>query len=78
MVEFDLTALIELSQLLLKKKIKKMVKAGIDESVAFDVLSAIPSPKILVKSQYYHIRNMFSILYEHAKTKEINFGNNTL
>lgn len=72
-VEFDLTDLIELSQTILKKKMKKMIKAGIDENVAFDVLSAVPSPKILGKSQYFHIRALFTIIYEHAKTKEINF-----
>lgn len=71
--EFDLDDLIEISKLLLKKKIKKMTKAGIPETVAFDVLSVIPSSKILVKSQYYHIRQFFGVLYEHAKSKEINF-----
>jgi hypothetical protein len=72
-VEFDLTDLVDLSHIILKKKIKKMTKAGIDENVAFDVLSVIPSPKILSKSQYFHIRSLFNVLYEHAKTKEINF-----
>lgn len=70
---FNVQDLKELSELILKKKLKKMDKEGIDEVVAFDVLSVIPNPTILRKSQYYHIRNMFMVLYEHAKTKEINF-----
>lgn len=73
-VEYDLDDLIEISKLILKKKIKKMKKSGIPEDVAFDVLSVIPTSKILTKSQYYHIRQFFGVIYEHAKTKEINFG----
>ena len=72
-VEFDLNDLIELSQMILKKKIKKMTKNGIDETVAFDVLSIIPDPEILKKSQYFHIRSLFTVIYEHAKTKDIDF-----
>lgn len=72
-IEFDLKDLVELSHIILKKKIKKLTKLGIDESVAFDVLSVIPTPKILTKSQAYHIRSLFTVLYNHAKTKEINF-----
>ena len=71
--EYDVSDLVELSQLILKKKIKKMVKAGIDKDVAFDVLSTIPTPNILKKSQYFHIRALFTVLYEHAKTMDINF-----
>lgn len=72
-VTFDLSDLIELSKLILKKKIKKMVKSGIDENLAFDVLSIIPTPSILSKSPYYHVRMLFSTLYEHSKTKSIDF-----
>lgn len=70
---FNVQDLKELSEIILKKKLKKMSKEGIDETVAFDVLSVIPNPTILRKSQYYHIRNLFMVLYEHAKTKDINF-----
>lgn len=72
-VEIDLSDLLEISQIILKKKIKKMKKAGVDEAVAFDILSTIPDAKILQKSQYFHIRALFTVLYEHAKDKEINF-----
>ena len=72
--EYDLDDLIELSELILKKKLKKMSKEHIDEKVAFDALSIIPTPIILKKSQAYHIRSLFNVLYEHAKRVEIDFG----
>lgn len=70
---FDVDDLVQVSRDILKKKIKKLTKAGVDEAVAFDVLSVIPDTKILAKSQKYHIRRFFTVLYEHAKTKEIKF-----
>lgn len=70
---FDVDDLVQVSRDILKKKIKKLTKAGVDEAVAFDVLSVIPTTKILAKSQQYHIRRFFTVLYEHAKTKEIKF-----
>lgn len=70
---YDLTDLKELAKLILKKKIKKAVKAGIDENVAFDVLSVIPSTDILKKSQQYHIRRFYQVIYQHAIDKEIKF-----
>lgn len=72
-VEFDLSDLVEISGLILEPKIKKLKKAGIEEGLAFDILSAIPTPEILKKSPYFHIRTLFTILYEHAKTKDIDF-----
>lgn len=72
-VEYDLDDLIEISRMLLKKKIKKLNKSGIDDNVAFDILSIIPTTKILAKGQQFHIRKLFSVLYEHAKTKDIDF-----
>ena len=70
---FDLDDLVGISREILKKKIKKMKKNGIDDALAFDLLSVIPTTKILMKSQQYHIRRFFTVLYEHATTKEINF-----
>lgn len=72
-VEFDLEDLVEISQLILKKKMKKMVKEGIPENIAFDVLSTIPDPAILKRSQYFHIRSLFTVMYEHAKKTKVNF-----
>ena len=71
--EFDMTDLIELSRYILKKKIKKFDKAGIDKDMAFDILSIIPNTDILKRSQYFRIRSLFNVLYEHAKTKIVNF-----
>lgn len=73
-VEYDLNDLVEVSHLILKKKIKKLTKSGIDENLAFDVLSTIPTPRILAKSQYHHIRQFLTVLYEHAKSKDIDFS----
>lgn len=74
-VAFDVNDLMELSQLILKKKIKKMRNAGIDEDVAFDALSVIPHKSVLKDKQInYRMRILMSVLYEHAKTKEIDFG----
>lgn len=72
-VIIDLEDLVNLSKLILKKKIKKLTKLGIDENVAFDILSIIPDTDILKKSQHFHIRQLFNVLYEHAKTHNLNF-----
>lgn len=72
---YDLSDLTELTQLILEKKIKKMKKAGIDEDVAFDALCIIPTDKVLEDKQInYRLRVLMSALYEHAKTKDIDFG----
>lgn len=74
-VSYDMSDLMELSQLILKKKIKKMKNAEIDEDVAFDALSVIPHKSVLKDKQInYRMRILMSVLYEHAKTKEIDFG----
>lgn len=72
-VTIDLTDVMNLSKLILKKKIKKMKKAGIDEDLAFEVLSILPSVEVLKKSQAFHIRSLFTELYGQAKTKTIDF-----
>lgn len=72
---YDMNDLMELSQLILKKKIKKMKNAGIDEDVAFDALSIMPHKSALKEKQInYRMRILMAVLYEHAKTKEIDFG----
>ena len=63
----------DLSKLILKKKIKKLEKAGFDEALAFDVLSVVPHNKILEKGAPFHLRRLFHVLYEHANTKDIDF-----
>lgn len=71
--EVDASALYELSSIILKKKIKKCVKKGIDESVAFDCLSVIPSSSALKFSPFYRVKTLFAIMYTHAKDKNIAF-----
>lgn len=68
--EFDLSDVIELSSIINKKKMKKLKKGGVPETVAFDILSVIPTSKALEKSQTYRIRTLCRVLYEHAKNEE--------
>ena len=49
---------------------KKLKKAGVPETVAFDALSVIPTSRALEKSQTYRIRTLFRVLYEHAKNED--------
>lgn len=69
---YDMSDVIDLSSIINKKKLKKMKKSGVPESVAFDCLSVIPTSRVLEKSQVYRIRTLFRVLYEHAKTEDIN------
>lgn len=72
---YDLSDIIELAQLILKKPLKKLKKEGIDEDVAFDALCVIPCDKALEDNQItYRLRILMNVLYEHAKTKEIDFA----
>lgn len=66
--------LVDLQTKLLKKRMKKMKKAGVPDSIAFDVLCALPKPTLLERSGGYWMRQVFNVLYEHAKTtKDIPF-----
>ena len=72
---YDVEDLIELSKLSRQKKIKKKENEGIDEDVAFQCLSVIPCDKVLEDKQVnYRLRVLMNVLYELAKTKEIEFG----
>lgn len=70
---FDLADLVELSKVIIKKKLKKLTKNGVPEALAFDVLSIIPCAVVLKFSRGYHVRKLFGVLYEHAKTETIPF-----
>lgn len=63
---YDGTDLIELSTLILKKRRKKLLEKGVDEKLAFDLLSVIPTDKIMKKSAQYRIRTMLNIMYNYA------------
>lgn len=74
-IEYDISDIVDLSKLILKKKLKKMKKDGVDEDVAFECLSVIPCEKVLEDKQInYKLRILMSVLYEQAKTHEIDFG----
>lgn len=68
---YDLTDLVELSLLILKKKIKKMKKAGIDAKLAFDIASIIPTEDVLKYSYVFRVKSFYDCLYEHSKTEAI-------
>ena len=70
----DVSDLVELSQIILKKKLKKFEKEGIDAALAFDSLSVIPKDSVLESSQNYRIHMFMDTLYEHAKSKTVPFA----
>lgn len=70
----DVTDLVELSQLIMKKKLKKFEKEGVDAALAFDALSVIPKDDALTSSQNYRIHMLMDTLYDHAKSKTVPFA----
>lgn len=70
----DVSDLVELSQLIMKKKLKKFEKEGVDTALAFDILSVIPKDDVLTSSQNYRIHMLMDTLYEHAKSKTVPFA----
>ena len=71
---YNMSDLAELSVLILKKKLKKMKKAGIDTKLSFDVLSIIPTDDVLSTSQIYRIHTFYECLYEHAKKEDVPYA----
>lgn len=69
----DMSDMIELSKMILKKRLKKAEKAGIDPSIAFDLLSIIPTDESMKISQNYRVHMLYECMYEHSKTKEVPF-----
>lgn len=63
--------LVDLAYRLNKKKLKKMEKKGIDKQLAFDCLCILPTPELIGKGRNYRIKQVFQIIYEHAKEKSI-------
>lgn len=75
-ITYDGSDLVLLSRVILKKKMKKMKKKGIDERLAFDVLSIIPDKKVMelyASSRIYRLKSLLFCMYTHAKTKEVPF-----
>lgn len=71
---YDMSDLVKLSNIILKKRLKKLEKAGVPTDIAFDILSLIPAKSVIKISQTYRISQFFQILYEHAKKEEIPFS----
>lgn len=67
---FDLSDLINLSNKILRKKMKKLEKHGISKELAFDCLSVVPTSKVLEKGMY-RMRLLMNVIYTHAKTEDI-------
>lgn len=63
----------ELLKMILKKKLKKFIKAGINEDVAVDILSTIPCEESLNYSQFFRIKSFFDCIYEHVKSNAVPF-----
>lgn len=71
---YSVDDIVELSGLILKKKIKKMKKDGVDVRIAFDALSCIPCEDAFKYSQGYRVSSFFTALYERAKNDPIPFA----
>lgn len=71
---FDLSGLVGLSKIIIKKKMKKMVKAGVPADLAFDVLSILPTNRLLGQHQMYRLKQLMQVLYTYSKTVDIDFG----
>ena len=74
----DIDDMIELSKMVLEKKIKKAKKVGIDEATAFSVLSILPDTSILdihndnrCNKKFYFYRKLINCLYSLAKDKPL-------
>jgi len=70
---YDLSDLINLSNMILRKKMKKLDKAGVSKELAFDCLSVVPTNKVLERG-IYRMRQLMQVLYAHAKTEDIDFA----
>ena len=72
-VEKSTDDLYKLIKVIMKKKLKKFKKAGIDDDLALDMVSIIPTCDILSFNQRFYLRMFFNYVYEHAKTKTVDF-----
>jgi hypothetical protein len=72
---YDTSDLYELAESILSKKLKKLVKKGINENLAFDLLCVVPDRDAMKKfSPFFRVRTIFEILYNHASTEEVDFA----
>lgn len=71
--DFDLSDIVELSNILLKKKMKKLKKEGISDELAFDCLSVIPTTDIINDRNRFRLRQMMNVLYNYADRVDVDF-----
>lgn len=70
---YDSSDLYNLAELILKKKLKKFAKKGIEENLAFDVLCVIPCKDAMKYSPYFRIKSIFDLMYQHAAKSSVPF-----
>lgn len=57
-----------------KKRIKKAVKKGIPEAVAFDILTVMPVKSAAQYSAFFKVKELFDILYLYSEKEPLPFG----
>ena len=70
---YDSSDLFNLSELILKKKLKKLEKKGIEANLAFDLLSVVPTTDAMKYSPYFRIKTVFDLMYQHAAKEQVPF-----
>lgn len=68
---YDMSDVVELSKLILKKKLKKFIKKGISPELAFSVLSVIPCEEAITISPRYRMHTFYRVLYDFARSDTI-------
>lgn len=59
--------LFELSNLIMKKRLKKAKKKELGENISFDLLSIMPVPEAIKYGAFFRVRSVFDILYKYAE-----------
>lgn len=70
---YDPSDLYNLAELILKKKLKKFAKKEVNENLAFDLLCVVPCKKAMKYSQYFRIKSVFDLMYQHAAKEKVDF-----
>lgn len=71
--QYDASDLYDLSETLLKKKLKKFDKKKINRDLAFDILSIIPDDSAMRFSPIFRVKALFTLLYQYASKVDIEF-----
>lgn len=68
---YDMDDLISIIKKINKKGIKNLVKKGIDEDLAFDLMCVFPTPIMIRYQPGKRTHTILTVIYAHAKTKQI-------